>query len=79
MVKTEIGIRTAASYFPRYRLTGAEIARSHNREGGRGQRSLAGPDEDSLTLAIEAARRLPTEALRQTKHWSSAPRRRPTW
>ncbi|QQZ14638.1 MULTISPECIES: OB-fold domain-containing protein [Rhodococcus] len=67
MVKTEIGIRTAASYFPRYRLTGAEIARSHNREGGRGQRSLAGPDEDSLTLAIEAARRLPTEALRQTK------------
>ena len=57
------GIAAAASYVPRYRLSGAEIARSYGREGGKGQRSLAGPDEDSLTLAIEAARRLPTGAL----------------
>jgi 3-hydroxy-3-methylglutaryl CoA synthase/uncharacterized OB-fold protein len=57
------GIAAAASYVPRYRLSGAEIARSFNRDGGKGQRSLAGPDEDSLTLAIEAARRLPAEVL----------------
>jgi 3-hydroxy-3-methylglutaryl CoA synthase/uncharacterized OB-fold protein len=57
------GIRAAAGYVPRYRLTGEEINRSHNQKGGRGARSLAGPDEDSLTLAVEAARRLPPGAL----------------
>jgi hydroxymethylglutaryl-CoA synthase len=60
-------IRAAAGYVPRYRLTGQEIARSHNRTAGgaagRGERSLAGPDEDALTLAVEAARRLPGGAL----------------
>ena len=59
------GIATAASYVPRYRLSGAEIARSFGRDGGNGQRSLAGPDEDALTLAIEAARRLPVGVLDQ--------------
>jgi 3-hydroxy-3-methylglutaryl CoA synthase/uncharacterized OB-fold protein len=59
------GILAAANYIPRYRLSGAEIARSYNRSGGKGQRSLAGPDEDSLTLALEAARRLPAAALDQ--------------
>jgi hydroxymethylglutaryl-CoA synthase len=58
-----IGIRAAAGYVPRYRLTGEEINRSHNQKGGRGARSLAGPDEDALTLAVEAARRLPPGAL----------------
>jgi len=58
-----IGLRAAAGYVPRYRLTGEEIARSNNRKGGKGARSLAGPDEDSLTLAVEAARRLPPGAL----------------
>lgn len=60
---TNIAISAAAGYVPRYRLTGEEIARTHNREGGRGARSLAGPDEDALTLAVEAARRLPSGAL----------------
>jgi hydroxymethylglutaryl-CoA synthase len=59
------GIVAAASYVPRYRLSGGEIARSFHRAGGRGQRSLAGPDEDALTLAIEAARRLPAGVLDQ--------------
>src|SRR4029453_5038408 len=59
------GIVAAASYVPRYRLSGAEIARSFRRDGGNGQRSLAGPDEDALTLAIEAARRLPVGVLDQ--------------
>jgi 3-hydroxy-3-methylglutaryl CoA synthase/uncharacterized OB-fold protein len=58
-----IGIRAAAGYVPRYRLTGEEISRTHNRKGGNGARSVAGPDEDSLTLAVEAARRLPAGSL----------------
>jgi 3-hydroxy-3-methylglutaryl CoA synthase/uncharacterized OB-fold protein len=57
------GIAAAASYFPRYRLSGAEIARTFRRDGGGGHRSLAGPDEDALTLAVEAARRLPADML----------------
>ncbi|WP_123028736.1 OB-fold domain-containing protein [Mycolicibacterium stellerae] len=57
------GITAAASYVPRYRLSGAEIARSFRRDGSNGLRSLAGPDEDALTLAVEAARRLPAGML----------------
>ncbi|MGK3203146.1 OB-fold domain-containing protein [Amycolatopsis sp. MEPSY49] len=60
---TAVALRAGASYVPRYRLTGEEIERTHNRTGGRGARSLAGPDEDALTLAVEAARRLPAGAL----------------
>jgi hydroxymethylglutaryl-CoA synthase len=56
-------IVAGAGYLPRYRLTGAEIARTQNTGGGRGSRALAGPDEDALTLAVEAARRLPPGAL----------------
>jgi 3-hydroxy-3-methylglutaryl CoA synthase/uncharacterized OB-fold protein len=63
MSATGIGIRAAAGYVPRYRLTGEEINRTQNKPGGKGARSLAGPDEDALTLAVEAARRLPPGAL----------------
>ena len=57
-----IGIRAAATYVPRYRLSAAGI-REAGRSGGRGSRSLAGHDEDSLTMAVEAARRLPAALL----------------
>jgi len=57
-----VAIKAAATYVPRYRLT-AERIRETGRPAGRGSRSLAGSDEDSLTMAVEAARRLPADLL----------------
>jgi 3-hydroxy-3-methylglutaryl CoA synthase/uncharacterized OB-fold protein len=53
------GIAALSAYLPRYKLSAEEIARTRRRDPGKPQtRRLAGFDEDSLTLAIEAARRL---------------------
>jgi hydroxymethylglutaryl-CoA synthase len=53
------GIGAVAAYLPRYRLNAEEIARTRRRKPGRPQeRRLAGFDEDSLTLAIEAGQQL---------------------
>lgn len=56
-------IRAYAAYLPRHLLRGADIALARGRSGGRGERRVAAFDEDSLTMAVEAARLLGREAL----------------
>lgn len=41
-------------YLPRHRLERSEIAHAYGRKGGRGQRSVAAHDEDSVTMGAEA-------------------------
>jgi hydroxymethylglutaryl-CoA synthase len=58
--RTTVGILGVGAATPRWRLTAAEIATAWNRSNlGRGQTSVCSPDEDSLTLAWDAA----TQAL----------------
>ena len=57
--QSAVGIVGYGAYVPRYRLPGAEIARVWT--GGYGaspvrEKAVAGPDEDVITMAIEAAR-----------------------
>jgi hydroxymethylglutaryl-CoA synthase len=53
------GIGAIAAYLPRFQLSAEEIARSRHRSPGKPQsRRLAGFDEDALTVAVEAGRRL---------------------
>lgn len=52
-----VGITDYGFYVPRYRLERSEIARSWGRRGGKGERAVANYDEDSFTLATEAASR----------------------
>ncbi|MBN1285555.1 MAG: hydroxymethylglutaryl-CoA synthase [Anaerolineae bacterium] len=53
-----VGIVGYGAYVPRYRITGAEIARVWT--GGEAspvkEKAVAGPDEDVITMSIEAAR-----------------------
>src|SRR3989304_4643187 len=49
-----IGIVSLGVYIPRYRLSGKTVAQVWGGTGG-GGRSVAGYDEDSLTMATEAA------------------------
>ena len=58
------GILGAAAYVPRYRLPREVIAREWGGMPGPGERAVANHDEDSLTMAINAALRLPAEAGR---------------
>jgi hydroxymethylglutaryl-CoA synthase len=56
---TEVGIVGYGAYVPRYRLPAAEVARVW--KGGKGglpvtEKAVPGPDEDTLTIALEAAR-----------------------
>lgn len=51
-----VGIVAAAGYVPRYRLTGRTLAGVWG-AGGTGERAVAGYDEDSLTMAADAALR----------------------
>jgi hydroxymethylglutaryl-CoA synthase len=50
------GILSAAGYVPYRRLDRAAVARTFGSGGGRGTRSVAGYDEDTTTLGVEAAR-----------------------
>lgn len=57
-----IGIVGYGGYVPRYRITVEEIATAHNQDGARiaqqlgvQQKSVPGKDEDSLTIALQAA------------------------
>jgi 3-hydroxy-3-methylglutaryl CoA synthase len=49
-----IGIVSAGGYVPRYRLSGKTLAGVWGAAGG-GERAVANYDEDSLTMAVEAA------------------------
>lgn len=56
---TEVGIVGYGAYIPRYRLPAAEVARVwKGSEGGLPvtEKAVPGPDEDTLTIALEAAR-----------------------
>src|SRR5258708_24888680 len=53
-----IGITAFGAYVPFYRLTHKEIARAWGGRAGDGERAVAGVDEDSITMAVEAIRDL---------------------
>jgi hydroxymethylglutaryl-CoA synthase len=50
------GIVSYGAYIPFYRLNRAEIARAWGAAGSPGERAVANYDEDSLTMAVAAAR-----------------------
>jgi 3-hydroxy-3-methylglutaryl CoA synthase len=50
-----VGIRSFGAYVPLYRISYEEIGKAWGGAAGRGERSVAGQDEDSLTMAVEAA------------------------
>src|SRR5436853_2548196 len=50
------GIIAAGGYVPFRRLDRAEIAKTFGSGGGKGTRSVASYDEDTTTMAVEAAR-----------------------
>jgi 3-hydroxy-3-methylglutaryl CoA synthase len=52
------GITSFGAYIPFYRLTHKELARAWGGRAGDGERAVANVDEDSLTMAVEAARDL---------------------
>jgi hydroxymethylglutaryl-CoA synthase len=49
------GISSYGAYVPYYRLSRAEIARAWEAPPAPGERAIAGYDEDSLTMGVEAA------------------------
>ena len=51
-----IGITSVGAYIPMYRLKREEIARMWKTRGMGGERAVAGYDEDSITMAVAAAR-----------------------
>lgn len=51
----QIGIVTTAAYIPRYRLPRDIVAKPWERHALKGEKSVANTDEDSLTMAVEAA------------------------
>jgi hydroxymethylglutaryl-CoA synthase len=54
-----VGIVGYGAYVPRFRIAGEEISRVWTGHAGRGpvkEKSVPGPDEDTVTMAIEAAR-----------------------
>lgn len=55
-----VGITSFGAYVPFYRLAQKEIARAWGGRAGDGERAVANVDEDSVTMAVEAA----TDALR---------------
>ena len=50
------GIASYGAYIPFYRLSRAEIGKAWGSGGGPGERAVANYDEDSLTMAVAAAR-----------------------
>jgi hydroxymethylglutaryl-CoA synthase len=50
------GITSYGAYIPLFRLSRAEIARAWGARPANGERAVAGFDEDSLTMAVAAAR-----------------------
>jgi hydroxymethylglutaryl-CoA synthase len=50
------GLTSIAGYLPHWRLRRAAVAELFGAGGGRGTRSVAGHDEDTTTMGVEAAR-----------------------
>ncbi len=50
-----IGIKSYGAYIPVYRLSANELARAWGGRGGKGEIAVANYDEDSITMAVEAA------------------------
>jgi 3-hydroxy-3-methylglutaryl CoA synthase len=50
-----VGIVSVGAYVPRYRLSARTLAAVWGSGGGSGERAVAGHDEDSLTMACDAA------------------------
>jgi hydroxymethylglutaryl-CoA synthase len=51
------GIVSYGVYLPRHRLSRESIRKTLGQGGGKGTRSVAGYDEDTTSMAVEAARR----------------------
>ena len=51
-----VGIVAAGAYIPLYRLPRSSIAQAWGTRSIGGERSVANHDEDSITMAVEAAR-----------------------
>src|SRR4030042_4062928 len=51
-----VGITSYGAYIPLYRLSRAEISRAWDAPPAPGEKAVANYDEDSLTMAVEAAR-----------------------
>lgn len=51
------GIVDTGAYIPRYRLGGKELGQQWQKWMGKGERAVANHDEDSVTMAVEAASR----------------------
>ena len=49
------GITSIGTYIPKYRLNAEEVAKFWSIRGVRGEKAVAGFDEDSLTMAVAAA------------------------
>jgi len=49
------GIRSFGAYVPLFRLAYEDIGKAWNGGGGKGERSVANRDEDSVTMAVDAA------------------------
>ena len=51
-----IGIVSCGSYIPRERLARSDIAKTWDLPSARGEKAVASYDEDSITMAVAAAR-----------------------
>lgn len=49
------GIKSLGAYLPYHYLSRAAISKAWGGKGGKGEKSIADPDEDSVTMAVEAA------------------------
>lgn len=54
----DVGIVSWALYLPKFRLDRAMVSKSFSVNSGKGTRTVASYDEDSSTMAVEAARRV---------------------
>jgi hypothetical protein len=61
------GIIGCGAYIPRWRLERASIGATLGSEGGKGRRSVASYDEDTTTMAVEAARLAEVSGLAHDK------------
>ena len=50
-----VGITDTEVYFPLYKITRAEIARTWGKPGSAGEKAVAAYDEDTVTMAVAAA------------------------